>query len=227
MDGSVEARVALEHSRASELEERLLRLLAPLTGTEHLLDAGCGTGALAHALAPHVGEVIGVDRDLRLLEAARQAARANTTFAVGDATALPFGFGSFDVSGSLDGLHHERRPELVIAELARVTRPGGLVLVIDQLGEVDPLVSIEIDRFERERDPSHTRLLPDGDIRQLLDANNLVVRAAEITTEVRDLEPFLDVAGLEGEQRERVRRMVPGRSWPVEVGWYVARVSGG
>ena len=72
-------------------------------------------------------------------------------------------------------LHHAQRPELVVCELARVTRPGGRILVIDQLGFVDPVVSAETDRFEQARDPSHTRLLPDQDIRFLLDANELEV----------------------------------------------------
>ena len=58
-------------------------------------------------------------------------------------------------------LHHARRPELVVSELARVTRPGGRILLVDQLGFVDPVVSAETDRFEQARDPSHTRLLPD------------------------------------------------------------------
>jgi len=204
-----------------------VRLLSPLTGDERVLDAGCGAGALAQALAPHVREVVGVDQDEALLAAARAGSPANCVFEAGDITHLSFRFGEFDVAGCLRVLHHVRRPELVVSELARVARPGGLVLVVDQLGDVDPLVSIEIDRFERERDPSHTRLLADADIRYLLDANNLVVRVAEVATEMRDLEQFLDIAGLEGEHRERVRRMAPGPVYPIEVGWYVARVPGG
>lgn len=126
------------------------------------------------------------------------------TFLAGDVTALPFGFGAFDVSGCVGVLHHVRRPELAVSELTRVTRPGGLVLVVDRLGDVDPLVAIEVDRFWREQHPGHRRFLPDGDVRQLLDANGLVVRVAEVTQE-RD--------GNGGE--------------PFSMGWYVARVPGG
>ena len=117
----------------------------------------------------------------------------------GDAGALPFGYGEFDLAGCLRVLHHVRRPELVVAELARVTRPGGIVLVVDQLGSVDPTVSIELDRFERARDPSHQRLLPDADVRGFLDANDLVVLANEVVPERRDMEHYLDLAGLEGD----------------------------
>ncbi len=170
--------------------------------------------------------MIGVDPSPAFLEAARRGAPRNCTFLEGDATALPFDYGAFGLSGCLRVLHHVRRPELVVSELARVTRPGGRILVADQLGDVDPSVSIELDRFERARDPSHQRLLPDGDIRYLLDANDLVVLTNEIVRETRELERFLDLAGLEGEQRERVRRMAPGPVYEIEVGWYVAQKRG-
>lgn len=169
---------------------------------------------------------MGVDPSEPFLEAARAVAPANCSFLDGDATALPFAYGSFDVSGCLRVLHHVRRPELVVAELARVTRPGGRVLIADQLGHVDPTVSIGLDRFERARDSSHQRLLPDVDIRYLLDANDLVVLANEVTRELREVERFLDLAGLEGEERERARHLAPAPVYEVEIGWYVARKPG-
>lgn len=215
-------RRGLQEEQAAELEAQVTRLLAPLTGEERALDAGCGTGALAFALAPHVAEVVGVDASPSFLEAARRGAPANCVFLEGDAMALPFEYGSFDIGGCLRLLHHVRRPELVVSELARVTRPGGRILVADQLGNVDPIISAELDRFERARDASHQRLLPDGDIRYLLDANDLTVIANEVVREQREIERFLDLAGLAGEHRERVRRMAPAPVYEIELGWYVA-----
>ena len=217
-----EHRRALQEERHDDLVARLTRLLAPLTGDERVLDVGCGTGALAYALAPLVGEVIGVDASEEYLASAREHAPPGCTFVQGDAEALPFPYGDFDLVGCLRVLHHVRRPELVVSEMARVTRRGGRLLVVDQLGDVDPMRSLELDRFERARDPSHTRLLPDADVRGYLDANDLVVTTNEIVREHRDRERYLDVAGLEGEARERVARMAPP-NYEVEVGWYVAR----
>ena len=57
------------------------------------------------------------------------------------------------------------RPELAVAELARVTRSRGRVLVVDQIAPVDPLTAAELNRFEHARDPSHTRTLADVDLR--------------------------------------------------------------
>ncbi len=120
-------------------------------------------------------------------------------------------------------LHHVRRPELAVSELARVTRPGGRLLVVDQLGSVDPLRSLELDRFERLRDPSHTRLLPDADVRGFLDANDLVVLTSEIVRERVDLEQRLELAQVPEKDRVRIRGLAPGALYDIEVGWYVAR----
>jgi ubiquinone/menaquinone biosynthesis C-methylase UbiE len=217
-----EHRRRLQAERHDELAERIRTLLAPLRGDERALDVGCGTGALAYALAPLVGEVVGVDASEEYLAVAREHAPPGCTFVVGDAEALPFPYGDFDLVGCLRVLHHVRRPELVVSEIARVTRPGGTILLADQLGDIDPMRSIELDRFERARDPSHTRLLPDADVRGYLDANDVVVSANEIVRERRDMEQYLDVAGLRGEERERVARMAPA-VYDVEIGWYVAR----
>jgi SAM-dependent methyltransferase len=226
MTDPVAGRVALQEERALELERRVLRLLSPLGGDERALDAGCGAGAFALAVAPHVGEVVGIDGDAALLAAARERAPVNAAFVEGDVTALPFPYGDFDIAGCLRVLHHVHRPGLVLSELARVLRPGGRLLLVDQLGSVDPIRALEIDRFERTRDPSHERLLPDADIRALLDANDLVTLSNEVVTERREIERYLDVAGLSGPERERVRRMAPAPEYDVEVGWYVARKRG-
>ena len=227
MSDVVGYRVAIQEERAAELRSHVQRLLAPFDGSERALDSGCGAGALAFALAPFVESVVGIDLSSDLVDAGRGLAPANCELVVGDATALPFAYGSFDIAGCMRVLHHARRPELVVSELARVTRPGGRILLIDQLGFVDPVVSAETDRFEKARDPSHTRLLPDQDIRSLLDVNDLDVLTNEIAPEQRDLERYLDLVGLAGEERRRVSGMAPGAVYEVEIGWYVARKRGG
>jgi SAM-dependent methyltransferase len=223
---SVRLRLALQEARASVLAERVRRLLGPFTGSEFALDSGCGTGALAFALAPHVGEVVAVDAREDYLDAGRELAPDNVRFQEGDATALPFGYATFDISGSLRVLHHVRRPELAVSELARVTRPGGRLLIADQLGSVDPLRSLEQDRFERMRDPSHQRLLPDADVRGFLDANDLVLLAHEVVRERVDLEERFALAETPEEERVRLRGLAPATVYEIEVGWYVARKPG-
>ena len=178
---------AQQDARAGELAERVRAFLLA-GGDERALDVGCGAGALALALAPLVREVVGVDRVPELLALARERAPENATFVEADATQLPYGDGEFDLSGTLRTLHHVPRPELVAAELARVTKVGGLVLVIDQLAPVDPLDALAVDRFERARDPGHARLLPEIDLRQLFEANRCALLRERRDVERRSLD---------------------------------------
>lgn len=220
---SVDLRLALQEERAADLTERLRRLLGPFTGDEAALDAGCGTGSVAFALAPHVADVVGVDTRVDYLEAGRASAPANVRLVEGDVMDLPFGYAEFDLVSCHRVLHHVRLPALAVSELARVTRPGGRVFIADQLGSVDPLVSLEMDRFERLRDSTHQRLLPEADIRGFLDANDLVLLSSEVTRESVDLEQRLELAGFDEEERARIRGPVPAKPYEIDVGWYVAR----
>jgi ubiquinone/menaquinone biosynthesis C-methylase UbiE len=212
----------LEESRRAELSARVRRFVEP-RGDERALDAGTGTGALAFALAPLVAEVVGVDLVPELLAEARKRAPEfpNTSFVEGDVTALPPELGDFDISGTVRTLHHVHRPELVVTELARVTRPGGKILVVDQVASVDPLLALDLNRFERARDPSHERTLADNDFRQLFEANDLRLLRSEFETEARSLERYLDLAGCEGEAREAATALAPGESFPATVAWYL------
>ena len=212
---------ALQDARAASLEQDILRFVAP-SGDERALDSGTGSGALAFALAPHVREVVGVDIVPELLEQARKRAERfpNVTFVEGDSTKLPFEYGSFDLAGTLRTLHHIARPELAMAELVRVTRPRGRVLVVDQIAPVDPLAAAELNRFERARDPSHSRALADVDLRGLFESNGLVLIRAEYEREPRELDAYLDLAGCEGEAREQAENLAPP-GYTAELGWYL------
>ena len=215
---------ALQDARAAELAEKVQAFLLP-RGDERAVDVGTGAGALALALAPHVREAVGVDRVSELLALARERAKgiANVEFVEGDAERLPFDDDSFDLAGTLRTLHHVPHPERVLAELTRVTRPGGRLLVIDQIAPVDPLDALAVDRFERARDPGHTRLLPDVDLRQLFEANGLVLVRERQDVERRPLEAYLDLAGCTGDARDHAASLAPegADAYTAVLGWYL------
>jgi SAM-dependent methyltransferase len=226
--GSTAQQVAEHAARQVEAVREELRALVSFEGNERALDAGTGAGTLALALAPLVGEVVGVDVVPELLDAARRNAPENVTFVEGNIASLGLESFSFDVACTRRTLHHVPRPELVVAELVRVTRRGGMVIVEDQIAPVDPLSALELDRFERARDPSHTRTLPDIDLRHLFEANGLVLVRSRVRDERRPLDVYLDLAGCTGERRERVRAMSPGGPdhYVAEAAWYILKKGG-
>jgi SAM-dependent methyltransferase len=232
-DDAVRARFAANADRVAEsslrrlpaLEAGIADFVQP-KGDERVLDVGTGTGPLAFALAPRVREVVGIDLVPELLDRGREYAGdryPTVELRQGDVAHLDVETGTFDLVCERAVLHHVPRPELVLAEMTRATRPGGRLLVIDQLAPFDPLDAIELDRFERARDPSHTRLLSDGDLRALFEANSLMLIRSRVNTHNRELDPYLDLAGCEGEAREHARSLAPSDPYRVETGWYLLR----
>lgn len=95
-----------------------------------LLDVGCGAGQIALIAARNGVRATGCDIAVNWLEQARARAAAEglqVDFGEGDAEALPYPDGAFDIVTSLFGAMFAPRPDLVAAELTRVCRPGGLI----------------------------------------------------------------------------------------------------
>jgi ubiquinone/menaquinone biosynthesis C-methylase UbiE len=213
---------AHQDTRAARLAQQVRDFVQP-SGDERVLDVGTGAGALAFALAPLVHEVVGLDPVPELLELARQRAVPNTAFVEGDGAALPFPDASFDLVGTHRTLHHVAQPDRVVAELARVTRPGGRALVVDQLAPDDPDAATGLHEFETVRDPSHARLLANGELQELFAANGLSLLRERREDEPRDLSAYLDLAGCEGDLRARAEALVAAdpRVLDAAVGWYL------
>jgi SAM-dependent methyltransferase len=97
-----------------------------------ILDVASGAGQTAIPMSRLGAKVTGVDIATNLIEQARARAQAeglDARFEEGDAEMLPFADGSFDIVISLIGAMFAPRPELVAAELKRVCRPGGKIIM--------------------------------------------------------------------------------------------------
>src|ERR1044072_7426887 len=95
-----------------------------------VLDVACGTGNLAIPAARTGADVTGVDIAPNSIEQAREIAKregVNAQFDEGDAEALPYADGSFDVVMTMFGAMFAPRPDLVAGELKRVCKPGGVI----------------------------------------------------------------------------------------------------
>ena len=108
---------------------RVAELLAPRAG-ERLLEVGTGTGDDALALAARSGaDVVGVDSSQTMVDEARR--RGLREVALADAAALPFDAESFDACWADRVFQHLADPAAALREMARVTKPGGRLLVVD------------------------------------------------------------------------------------------------
>jgi ubiquinone/menaquinone biosynthesis C-methylase UbiE len=98
-------------------------------------DLGCGTGQLTDAIAPYVKQVIAIDSSVDMLDAARSRVgdARNVDLRQGDLENLPVGPGQLDAAMMSLVLHHAPSPAKALAEVARVLRPGGRVLIVDML----------------------------------------------------------------------------------------------
>jgi ArsR family transcriptional regulator len=106
--------------------------MSALLDLGEVLDVGSGDGSVAALIAPRAAKVTCVDASARMVEAARArlAAFPHVSAHLADATTLPFGEGTFDTVLLFHTLAYAERPAAVVAECARVLRPGGRLVVL-------------------------------------------------------------------------------------------------
>lgn len=170
----------------------LVRLARP-SASDEVLDVACGPGMVACSFAPLAGHVTGIDLTPGMIDRARslQAEKglANLTWVVGPAAPLPFPDAAFGVVLTRYSFHHFLRPAEVLAEMVRVCRPGGRVVVADVL--VPPEKVAAYDAAETLRDPSHVHALTPDELADLLRGTPLRDLAAEHYQVEMELEQVL------------------------------------
>jgi ubiquinone/menaquinone biosynthesis C-methylase UbiE len=106
--------------------EDLLQRFGASTPRPQILDVGCGTGLTLRSLKT-TGLAVGLDVSENVLQYSRK--EVSTSLICANATSLPFASGSFDVVLALDVLEHISDERLILGEIRRVLRAGGLTLV--------------------------------------------------------------------------------------------------
>jgi SAM-dependent methyltransferase len=170
---------------------------------DRALDVAAGPALLAGELVPLVAEVTAVDPSAALLAHAPAGVRR----VVGRAEQLPFPDGAFSLVTCVHGLHHVASPARALAEMARVLAPGGRLVLEDFVADDDPRIASRWEEIERLRDPGHGRFLHAGEARTRL-LPELTIEAEEIWLEPLAVEPWLAVAGCEGDDAARVRALI-------------------
>jgi ubiquinone/menaquinone biosynthesis C-methylase UbiE len=159
-----------------------------------VLDLACGGGLIVCAFAPHVRHATGIDLTPAMLDRARVLAAekgvANVSWREGDIRVLPWPDSTFDIVATRLSFHHLRDPAGALAEMARVCRPGGRIVVVDMCASEDPAKAAAWNRLEKLRDPSHVRCLSLTELQSLFAAAGLPapeVGHYELRDEVRNL----------------------------------------
>ncbi|MBX3023487.1 methyltransferase domain-containing protein [bacterium] len=191
---------------------------AGTTADDTVLDVACGPGLVACAFARTARQVTGIDLTPAMLAHARGLAAeqglGNVTFEQGDALPLPYAEASFSIVVSRFAFHHFQDPAAALAEMRRVCRPGGRVVVADLTASPDPAKAAAFHRMETLRDPSHARALTLDELRGLFHAAGFPPpREAFWSMEV-DVEDLLQrsfpVDGSEATIRQMFRESIPG-----------------
>jgi ubiquinone/menaquinone biosynthesis C-methylase UbiE len=168
-------RQALAYERlASVTDSEALGRLVAVSGArpnDRVLDVACGPAFLTMTFAERCAAVVGVDGTDVFLEHGRAAARrrglGNLRFVLGDVARLPLASGAFDVVACRAAFHHFPHPDVVLREMVRVTRPGGRLLIADQISSEDRAKAALHNEIERLCDPTHERALAESELRDM------------------------------------------------------------
>jgi SAM-dependent methyltransferase len=147
------------------LERLLARLDPPLPPGARALDVGCGTGANGRVLAARAAFSVGIDASRIPLALGERTHAARLR---GDATALPFPDGSFDLVVALDVLEHLDDDAGGAREMCRVLRPGGVAVIFTPALEI--LWGLQDDVSH------HRRRYGKGQLRALVSAAGLTIQ---------------------------------------------------
>jgi SAM-dependent methyltransferase len=164
-----------------------------------VLDIATGTGHTALALAPLVGQVIGFDLTPEMLSEAerlRQAqAAANVTFRQGDVHHLPFADGSFDLVTCRRAAHHFSDIKRALAEIARVLRPGGRLVMDDRSVPEDDWADHFVNKLDWYHDESHVREYRPSEWLAMLAGSGLMVEAMDTPIRHRPVTAYTEGVG--------------------------------
>jgi ubiquinone/menaquinone biosynthesis C-methylase UbiE len=195
------------HASGEDLE-RLIAVAAPRTN-ERALDLGCGVGHTLRRIAPLVAFAVGADATLEMLEAGRASVvtAPNAAFVQSDASALPFADATFDVVTCRLAAHHFHDAASAFREVARVLRPGGRFVLVDNYAPDDAALDTFINQLETLRDASHVRNETADGWRALIEGAGLRASiASDVMTTKLTTQGWLERSQTPADRAAEVRR---------------------
>ena len=177
-----------------------------------VLDVACGPGFVAMAFAPKCRSVLGIDATDRLVARARAETTrrgiSNIAFTLGNVERMPFRTGEFDLATCRFAFHHFAHPREVLAEMARVLKPGARMVIVDMTTAEDPAKSDYHNRVERLCDHSHARAIPVSEWERMIAEAELEVAYRGGRETSYDLESWMAHGGPPPERRAQIIAMM-------------------
>jgi ubiquinone/menaquinone biosynthesis C-methylase UbiE len=174
-----------------------------------VLDIATGGGHVANALAPLVKRVTAYDLTEEMLKAAEGFIHgngySNVDFVRGDAEAIPFEDGSFDLVTCRIAAHHFPNVPAFLSEAYRVVKPGGKLQLIDNVVPEDQELGRFYNEVEKLRDPGHVRALPKSEWLRLLESTGFRVEAMICFVKPFEFSGWCERMSLTSEEKNQVR----------------------
>lgn len=189
----------------------LVDVARPRAG-DTVLDVACGPGSVVAAFAPRVRRAMGLDATSAMLDEARKLAVRkgldNVAWYRGSVYALPFGDGTFDIVSCRFAFHHFTQPSRAFAEMVRVCRPGGRIVLCDGFASDDPDKAEAFNAMERYRDPSTVEFRPIGFLRALFEGAGLTAPEESYYAVPAERDRLIAISYPLNDDRQGLRRMI-------------------
>lgn len=175
---------------------------------DRVLDLACGPGIVMEAIASRGGQVVGIDVTPEMIRLARERLRRaklmSCAWSVALAERLPFGHVCFTQVVTRLSFHHFADVPVSLAEVRRVLRPKGQLVLADIVSSENPEESALHNSLEKLRDPSHVRMLTRSELMRSLAEARFQVSRSDVWRQSRSFREWAAIASN------------PGRTEPLE-----------
>ena len=181
--------------------------------SDRTLDVACGPGAVVAAFAAHAWRAVGFDASEVMLHQGRKLAReqglSNVEFRRGDVmTKLPYADRTFDVVTCRGAFHRFEQPSWALAEMQRVCRAGGRVVVCDVFASIDPVKAAAFNGMERHRDRATVEVLTLEALRELFTLVELPAPKETFYRVEVEREALIEASLPVNDDRDMLRRLI-------------------
>ncbi|EIT87114.1 hypothetical protein A374_02634 [Fictibacillus macauensis ZFHKF-1] len=195
------------HANGQDLAQ-MVNIARP-QASQTVLDVATGGGHVAKAFSPKVKKVIALDLTKKMLQAAQHfvcdtSGCTNVEFVLGDAEHLPFADETFDIVTCRIAAHHFPNVNAFLHEAHRVLRPGGQLLLIDNIAPERMEDATLYNEIEKMRDFSHYRAWPVSEWHEMTKQAGLCVETSFVFAKHLNFRSWCERMGLETDAMDAI-----------------------